>query len=64
MCNGNFENKNPDEAIEYLDLLAENAKIGTLWALMRHQVKLNLIHLVEICTTLGKIMTFKPNLHL
>jgi hypothetical protein len=25
MCNGTFENKDPDEAMEYLDLLAENA---------------------------------------
>jgi hypothetical protein len=26
MCNGTFEDKNPDEAMEYLDLLAENAQ--------------------------------------
>jgi len=26
MCNGTFEEKDPDEAIEYLDLLAENAQ--------------------------------------
>jgi len=26
MCNGTFEDKSPDEAIEYLDLLAENAQ--------------------------------------
>jgi hypothetical protein len=26
MCNGTFENKDPDEAIEYLDLLAKNAQ--------------------------------------
>jgi hypothetical protein len=26
MCNGTFKNKDPDEAIEYLDLLAENAQ--------------------------------------
>jgi hypothetical protein len=25
MCNGTFKNKDPDEAMEYLDLLAENA---------------------------------------
>ena len=25
MLNGTFENKDPDEAMEYLDLLAENA---------------------------------------
>jgi hypothetical protein len=64
MCNGTFKDKDPDEAMEYLDLLAEMLKIRTLQALMRHQVKLNLIHLVETCTTLGKIMTSKPNLRL
>jgi hypothetical protein len=26
MCNGTFEDKDPDEAMEYLDLLAENAQ--------------------------------------
>ena len=26
MCNGPFEDKDPNEAIEYLDLLAENAQ--------------------------------------
>jgi len=26
MCNGTFENKDPDEAMEYLELLAENAQ--------------------------------------
>jgi hypothetical protein len=26
MCNGTFKNKDPDEAMEYLDLLAENAQ--------------------------------------
>jgi len=25
MCNGTFEDKDPNEAMEYLDLLAENA---------------------------------------
>jgi hypothetical protein len=64
MCNGTFEDKDPNEAMEYLDLLAEMLKIGTLQALMRHQVKPNLIHLVEVCTTLGKIMTSKPSLHI
>ena len=64
MCNGTFENKDPDEGMEYLDLLAKMLKIGTLRADMRHRVKLNLIHLVEVCTTLGKIMTSKLNLHL
>jgi len=26
ICNGTFEDKDPDEAMEYLDLLAENAQ--------------------------------------
>jgi hypothetical protein len=26
MCNGTFEDKDPDKAMEYLDLLAENAQ--------------------------------------
>jgi hypothetical protein len=26
MCNGTFEDKDPDEAMVYLDLLAENAQ--------------------------------------
>jgi len=26
MCNETFENKDPDEAMEYLDLLAKNAQ--------------------------------------
>jgi len=26
MCNGAFEDKDPNEAMEYLDLLAENAQ--------------------------------------
>jgi len=64
MCNETFEDKEPNEAMEYLNLLVENAQNWTLQALMRHQVKLNLIHLVEECTTLGKIMTSKPSLHL
>jgi hypothetical protein len=64
MCNETFEDKDPNEAMEYLNLLVENAQNWTLQALMRHQVKLNLIHLVEECTTLGKIMTSKPSLHL
>jgi hypothetical protein len=64
MFNGTFEDKDPNKAMEYLDLLAEMLKIRTLRALMRHQVKPNLIHLVEVCTTLGKIMTSKPSLHL
>jgi len=64
MCNGTFKNKDHNEGMEYLDLLAEMLKIGTLQALIRHQIKLNLIHLVEECTTLGKIMTSKTSLHL
>jgi hypothetical protein len=26
MCNGTFEDKDPDEAMEYMDLLVENAQ--------------------------------------
>jgi hypothetical protein len=26
MCNGTFKDKDPNEAMEYLDLLAENAQ--------------------------------------
>jgi hypothetical protein len=26
MCNGTFEDKNPNEAMEYLNFLAENAQ--------------------------------------
>jgi hypothetical protein len=63
MCNGTFEDKDPNEAMKNLDLLAEMLKIRTLQILMRHQVKPNLIHLVEVCTTLEKIMTSKPSLH-
>ena len=63
MCNGTFKDKDPDEAMEYLDLLAENAQNWDTKAHVRHQVKLNLIHLVEVCTTLGKIITSKPNLY-
>ena len=64
MCNGTFEDKDPNEAMEYLDLLAENAQnwdtIGTYEAPSKTQ----LIHLVEVCITLGQIMTSKPSLHL
>jgi len=63
ICNETFEDKDPNEAMEYLDL-TEMLKIRTLQALMRHQVKLHLRHLVEECTTLGKIITSKPSLHL
>ena len=54
MCNGTFEDKDPNEAMEYLDLLAEMRKIGTLQELMRHQVKPNLIHLVEVCVAMSR----------
>ena len=59
MCNGTFEDKDPNEAMEYLDLLAENAQNWDTTCTMRHQVKPNLIYLVEVCTTLGQIMTSK-----
>jgi hypothetical protein len=56
-----LEDKDRDEAMEYLDLLAENAQIRTPYGLVRHRVKLNPIHQMEACTTLGKIMTLKIN---
>jgi hypothetical protein len=41
MCNGTFEDKNPNEAMEYLDSLAENAQnwdaTGTYEALSKTQ---------------------------
>ena len=41
MCNGTFENKDPDEAMNFLDLLAENAQnwdtIGTCEVLSKVQ---------------------------
>ena len=52
LCNGTFEDKDPHEVMKYMDLLYGNARIGTLWALIRHRVKLNLIHLVDECTNL------------
>ena len=64
MCNETFEDKDPNEAMDYKTCQLKMLKIGTLEALMRHQVKLNLIHLVKECKTLGKIMTSKPSLHL
>jgi len=36
MCNGTFKNKNFDEAMEYLDLLAENAQNWDIQTLVRH----------------------------
>ena len=42
MCNGTFEDKDPDEAMEYMDLLAENAQnwdtTGTVAMLWSHQL--------------------------
>jgi len=41
MCNGTFEDKDPNEAMEYLDLLAENTQnydtTGTYEALSKTQ---------------------------
>ena len=61
MCNRTFEDKDPNEAMEYLDLLAENAQNRD--TTYEAPSKLNLIHLVEECTNLGKIMTSKPTLY-
>jgi hypothetical protein len=63
MCNGTFEDKDPNEAMEYLDLLAENAQnwdtTGTYEAPGKTQP-----HTSSGGMTLGKIMTSKPSLHL
>jgi hypothetical protein len=36
MCNETFKDKDPNEAIKYLELLAKMPKIRTLQTLMRH----------------------------
>ena len=63
MCNGTFEDKDPNEAMKYLDLLAENTQNWDTTGTYEAPIKPNLIHLVEVCTILGKIMTSKPSLH-
>ena len=47
MCNGEFRDKNPEDALDYLDQLAENANHDQ----------------VEESISLGKIMIYKHNLH-
>jgi hypothetical protein len=59
MCNGEFLNKDPNEAWEYFDHLAENAQSWTplpLKVLVRPS--LLPLHLVGVCITLGKGMTY------
>ena len=63
MCNGTIENKDPDEAMEYINLLAENAQNWDTTKNYETPGKTKPQHLVEVCTTLGKIMTSKLNLH-
>ena len=64
ICNGIFEDKDPDEIMNYLNLLAENAQNWDTTGTCEAPTKLNPLHIVEVFTTLGKIMSFKPNLHL
>jgi proteasome assembly chaperone (PAC2) family protein len=64
MCNGTFKDKDPNEAMENLNLVVENAQNWDTTSTYEAPSKINLIHLVEECTTLGKIMTSKLNLHL
>jgi len=59
-----FEDKDPDEAMKYMDLLAENTQNWDTACTCEALVEFSLIHLVETCTILEKIMTSKPNLHL
>ena len=62
MCNGEFKDKSPEDALDYLEHIAENAQhwdtIGTYESPSNHN------HLVGGCSTLGKIMTFLLNMHL
>jgi len=51
MCNRTFKDKDPNEATEYLELLAENAQNWDTTSTYE-------------ATTLGTIMTSKPSLHL
>ncbi|KAK9212049.1 hypothetical protein WN943_001429 [Citrus x changshan-huyou] len=60
MCNGEFRDKSPEDALDYLDYIAENAQ---QLVLMSHQVNLSHLHLEEARITLEKTMFFKQNLH-
>ena len=64
MCNRTFEDKDPNEAMEYLDLLAENAQNWDTTGSYEAPSKTQPHTLAEVCTTLGKILTSKPSLHL
>ena len=50
--------------MKYMDLLAENTQNWDTACTCEALVEFSLIHLVETCTILEKIMTSKPNLHL
>ena len=60
MCNRTFEGKDLNEAMEYLDLLAENAQNWDTTSTYEAPSKTQ----PHTSTTLGKIMTSKPSLHL
>jgi len=64
MCNETFEDKDLNEAIKYLDLLAENAQNWDTTGTYEVPSKTQPHTSSGGCTTLGKIMTSKPSLHL
>ena len=51
MCNGEFRDKSPEDALDYLDYIAENAQHWIQLGLMSHQVNLSHLYLVEACIT-------------
>lgn len=57
MCNGEFQDKITEDALDCLKIQS----IRTLLVLMSHQINLSHLHLVDTCITLGKTMTFKLN---
>jgi len=63
MCNGEFRDKSPEDALDYLDYIAENAQHWDTVGSYESSSKPQSSPLVEACITLGKTMIFKPNLH-
>ena len=63
MCNGEFRDKSPEDALDYLDYIAKNAQRWDTVGSYESSSKPSHLHLVEACITLGKTMIFKPNLH-
>ena len=64
MCNGEFRDKSPEDALDYLNYIAENAQHWDTVGPYESSSKPQSSPLVEACITLGKTMIFKPNLHL